>query len=137
MADLLPHIRVACALVEEGGKVLAAMRGPGMSMPGVWEFPGGKIAEGEAPEDAIRRELFEELSLRVRVICPLPLHSHRYPSFLITLHPFVCAIEQGTPTLSEHCEVRWLGGEEMRFLEWAEADLPVIGDYLGMRAGKG
>jgi 8-oxo-dGTP diphosphatase len=95
----------------------------------VWEFPGGKIDQGESPEECLRRELMEELGVRVRVGRPLPLSTHRYPSFTITLYPFVCSIEAGEITLHEHAAVVWLPPERLHELEWAEADLPVVEAY--------
>jgi 8-oxo-dGTP diphosphatase len=125
----LPHIHVACAVIERDGLVLAAQRSATMAMPLAWEFPGGKIHHGESPEECLRRELVEELGIRVRVGRPLPLSTHSYPSFTITLYPFVCSIEAGEITLNEHAAVAWLTPERLHELEWAEADLPVIEAY--------
>ena len=123
------HIQVACAVIERDGLVLAAQRSATMSLPLKWEFPGGKIDAGESPEECLRRELVEELGLHVQVGTPLPVVTHDYPTFTVTLHPFICAIESGEMTLHEHAAVMWLPAEELATLDWAEADLPVIDAY--------
>jgi 8-oxo-dGTP diphosphatase len=128
-----PHLHVACAIIENQGLVLAAQRSAAMSLPLKWEFPGGKIKDGELPDACLRREVNEELGIAVSVREVLTPATHHYQSFTVTLHPFRCAIESGTLTLHEHAAVLWLAPEELLTLDWAEADLPVIGAYL---AGK-
>jgi len=107
-----------------------------MSLPLKWEFPGGKIRSGEAPEACLRRELKEELGIGVRVRAALSPVTHHYPTFTVTLHPFRCAIEAGTLTLHEHAAVLWLAPEELLNLDWAAADLPVIEAYLASAAAR-
>jgi 8-oxo-dGTP diphosphatase len=126
----MKHLHVACAIIEKGRKVLTAQRSFNMSLPLKWEFPGGKIAHGELPKDCLRREVLEELGLHINVGQPLPLHTHCYHAFTVTLYPFVCAIESGELTLHEHAAFAWLPPEELLALDWAEADLPVIQTYL-------
>lgn len=123
-------IEVSCAIIEADGLVLVAQRGEAMSMPLKWEFPGGKIHDGESPQECLRRELMEELSIEVTVLRPLPPAIHDYPGFSITLFPFICKIVSGEITLHEHSAVRWLLPEELHSVEWAEADIPVVSDYL-------
>jgi len=103
-----------------------------MSMPLKWEFPGGKIHEGETPEECLRRELIEELGITVRIGPALPPTVHQYPDFTITLYPFVCAIESGDLIPQEHAEVAWLRPEELPLLDWADADRPVVNLFLAM-----
>jgi len=124
-----PPIRVACALIEQDGLILAAQRSEGMRMPLKWEFPGGKIEAGETEEDCLRRELAEELGIAVQIVRSLPPHTHRYPAFTVTLHPFVCAIVTGEIALAEHRRILWLPPAELAALDWAEADFPVIAAY--------
>jgi 8-oxo-dGTP diphosphatase len=124
------HIHVTCAIIERDGLVLAARRSAEMAMPLKWEFPGGKIDPGESPEECLRRELIEELGIYASVGKNLPASTHRYPSFTVTLHPFVCRIEAGEITLHEHAAIAWLLPECLHELDWAEADLPVIDAYL-------
>ncbi|CAH2031683.1 (deoxy)nucleoside triphosphate pyrophosphohydrolase [Trichlorobacter ammonificans] len=124
------HLRVACAIIERNGLVLATRRSAAMSLPLKWEFPGGKIDHGETAEQCLLRELVEELSLRVVIRHPLPEHTHAYPDFSVTLYPFVCGMVGGEPVLHEHAALAWLPPGELLTLDWAEADLPVINGYL-------
>lgn len=97
-----------------------------------WEFPGGKIREGESPEECLRRELREELGVRVDVGGGLEPTVFDYPAFRITLYPFVCRIESGEATAREHAELRWVSPADLRALEWAAADVAVVESYLDM-----
>ena len=124
------HIHVTCAIIERDGLVLAAQRSANMSMPYKWEFPGGKIDPGESAEECLRREIFEELGIRIIVGGRLPAITHDYPTFTITLHPFVAYIETGEILLHEHAAMAWFPPDQLPTLDWAEADLPVIGSYL-------
>ncbi len=132
-APLQRHIHVACAIIEHGGLVLAARRGEAMSMPLVWEFPGGKIEAGETPRQCLRRELMEELGITISVGAALEPVTHDYPSFTVTLYPFVCTMEGGEITLHEHAAIAWLAPEALPSLEWATADGPILENYLGQR----
>lgn len=134
----MKHIHVACAIIEENGKVLATQRSAAMSMPLKWEFPGGKIEPGESPEGCLLRELMEEIGIAVQVGHALPPHTHKYSSFTVTLYPFACKISAGEIVLHEHAASTWLPPEELSTLDWAEADLPVIDSYLtqGERASR-
>ncbi len=123
------HIHVACAIIEIGGKVLCTQRSEAMSLPLKWEFPGGKIDEGESPEECLKRELHEELGIEASVGQARPTTTHRYSSFSVTLYPFICEIISGEITLHEHSALVWLPIEELHTLDWAEADLPVIKEY--------
>lgn len=124
------HLQVACAIIERRGAVLATQRSTTMSLPLKWEFPGGKIAPGELPADCLRRELIEELGLYITVGHALPQHTHSYHTFTITFHPFVCTIASGEITLHEHAAFSWLPPEDLHTLDWTEADLPVIQNYI-------
>lgn len=126
----MKHVHVTCAIVERDGLVLATQRGPGMSLAGKWEFPGGKIDPGETPADCLRRELVEELALDVRLEASLPPSTHTYPTFTVTLYPFVCSILGGTMVLHEHSAARWLAPGDLPSLDWAAADIPVLTGYL-------
>jgi 8-oxo-dGTP diphosphatase len=123
------RIHVACAIIEKGGKVLCAQRSESMSLPLKWEFPGGKIDVGESPEECLRRELVEEMDIYVRVGKSLPQSTYHYPSFTVTLYPFICLIESGDILLREHADIAWLPPEQLNTLDWAKADLPVIKSY--------
>ncbi|MBU1171858.1 MAG: (deoxy)nucleoside triphosphate pyrophosphohydrolase [Proteobacteria bacterium] len=123
------HISVSCAIIERNGLVLAAQRSTAMSLPLKWEFPGGKIREGESPEDGIRREILEELDVTIKILKALPPSTYTYPTITVTLHPFICSIFDGEIKLHEHEAVAWLPSEELDTLDWAEADLPVLATY--------
>jgi len=126
----MKHIEVACAIIGNKGKVLCTQRSATMSLPLKWEFPGGKINDGELPADCLRRELIEELGLYITVGRALPPHTHRYRTFTVTLHPFVCTIASGEIILHEHAAFSWLRPEDLHTLDWADADLPVIQTYI-------
>lgn len=111
------------------GLVLSAQRSSEMSMPLKWEFPGGKIRPDEGPEECLHREIFEELGIQISISKSLKPATHDYPTFTITLYPFICSIIAGTMKLHEHVAVTWLAPEELSILDWAEADLPVLAAY--------
>ena len=128
-----PHLQVSCAIIERDGLVLAARRSAAMSLPLKWEFPGGKIDLGESPEACLVRELYEELRVRVQVERRLPASTHHYPSATVTLHPFVCTITAGQADPQEHDTIIWCTPDELRTLDWAAADVPVLAAYLAAR----
>ena len=121
-----PFIRVTCAVISRHGRILVARRGPGMKMPGKWEFPGGKVEAGESEEETICREIQEELSLTIRVTDRWPAVFHDYGSFRIELIPFLAEALSGEAVPSEHDQICWLTPAELKDLDWAEADLPVM-----------
>lgn len=125
----MKHLQVACAIIENMGRVLATQRSKSMSLPLKWEFPGGKIRAGEHPDECLRRELLEELDIEVVIKRPLPLTTHHYPTFTVTLHPFVCTIAKGQITLHEHAASCWLRLDELAALDWADADWPLVEIY--------
>jgi len=107
-----------------------------MSMPLKWEFPGGKLHDGESPEECLARELEEELGIGVTIKHTLsPVH-HHYEEFAIELIPFVCTIAKGTIVLHEHRALAWLSPYELNDLDWPAADIPVITSYLAFLEGK-
>lgn len=128
--NVTKHVDVACAIIQRDGLILAAQRSALMSLPHKWEFPGGKIDPGESPEECLRRELVEELEIQVLVGRSLPVSVHQYPTFSVTLHPYMCMIESGEVFLHEHAAVIWLPPNELHTLDWAEADVPVVISYL-------
>ena len=124
------HIHVACAIIERNGLVLAAQRSAVMSMPLKWEFPGGKIKTDESPEKCLRRELAEELDVKIAIQKPLAPTTHEYPEFTVTLYPFICSIVGGEIKRNEHAAITWLPSGALFTLDWAEADLPILAAYL-------
>lgn len=126
MTIQLPHIHVACGIIQHDGLILATQRSATMSLPLKWEFPGGKLEEGESPQVCLVRELQEELGVSVTIGEGLSPLTHSYPSFRVTLYPFLCHQLQGSITLHEHSDARWLSPTDLPQLDWAEADLPII-----------
>lgn len=94
-----------------------------------WEFPGGKVEVGESPEEALVREIREELSVDIEVSEFLMTVEHTYPDFHLTMHVFKCVLDQGEITLNEHVALKWLSLDELDQLDWAAADIPVV-EYL-------
>ena len=136
---LTKGIEVACAIIEKDGHVFAAQRSPSMNLAYKWEFPGGKIEEGEQPEECLEREILEELKISINVLTPQPPSTYHYPAITVTLFPFICSIASGSIQLQEHMKMVWLPPEKLFTLDWAEADLPVLAHYcekLEQRKGK-
>lgn len=92
----------------------------------MWEFPGGKIEPGETPQEALQREIDEELDCTVLVGQQVESTRHQYDFGIVTLTTFYCHLVAGTPTLSEHAAVRWLAPAELSELAWAPADIPAV-----------
>ncbi|MCE7054743.1 (deoxy)nucleoside triphosphate pyrophosphohydrolase [Algoriphagus sp. AGSA1] len=123
---------VTCAVLFSGQKVLCAQRSSTMPLPGLWEFPGGKIEEGESPEECLNREVREELGISIDIVRPMDPSEYSYtPGTLIHLLPFICCWAGGELTLTEHQAVKWSGKEELMTLEWAPADMPIVEELLG------
>ncbi|HIT76560.1 MAG TPA: (deoxy)nucleoside triphosphate pyrophosphohydrolase [Candidatus Avipropionibacterium avicola] len=120
------QIAVVGAVVVRDGRVLAARRGPAMSLPGTWEFPGGKIEPGEGPEQALVREMREELLCTVEIGAHVATTTHAYDFGTVTLTTFLARVVAGEPQPTEHSAVRWLSVDELGSVEWAPADLPAV-----------
>jgi len=124
-------IPVVCALiVNDDGRVLAARRSSSMDLPGKWEFPGGKVEPGETPQEALIREIKEELGVLIRISDTMSVHVHHYKEKSIQLIPFVCSVLSGEVSLREHQSWNWFHRDELEQLDWAEADIPVLKEYL-------
>jgi 8-oxo-dGTP diphosphatase len=122
-------IRVTAAVIERDGKILCAQRPTGDSLAGLWEFPGGKIEPGEAPEACLRREIQEELGLGIQVGSLLCKTLHDYPGKTIELHVYLCRLEDQRQTpgrLESHQAIQWLSPRELPRLSWAPADLEAV-----------
>jgi len=119
---------VAVALVDPDGRVLLAQRPAGKPMAGLWEFPGGKIHAGESPEQALIRELNEELGIDVREVClaPLTFASHRYETFHLLMPLYVCRRWHGTPLAREGQTLAWVRPSRLREYPMPPADVPLI-----------
>jgi 8-oxo-dGTP diphosphatase len=130
------NIDVACAIIEKDGLVLAAQRSETMSLPLKWEFPGGKLEPDESPDACLKRELVEELGIQVTIQSALPSSNWQYPTFAITLHPFVCSMHGDTIRLTEHKAIRWVEPKDLLALDWAAADAPVLRNYFNYRTAR-
>ncbi len=119
---------VAAALVDRDNHVLIAQRPEGKSMAGLWEFPGGKINEGETPEQALRRELFEELSIDVCDSClsPLTFTSHAYDDFHLMMPLYLCRTWDGEVAPREGQEIAWVRANRLQKYPMPPADLPLL-----------
>ncbi|NEG69928.1 (deoxy)nucleoside triphosphate pyrophosphohydrolase [Bifidobacterium choloepi] len=113
---------VGAAIVNQHGEVLCGQRGPGKSLAGYWEFPGGKIEPGETPEQALRREIEEELLCEVTVGERVCTSRYAYDFGTVQLTTFICRLVDGTPHLTEHEEIRWVAPKDMPSLDWAPVD---------------
>lgn len=131
--NLLKKINVVGAILIENGKILCAQRGEGKSLAYLWEFPGGKIETGETPQEALIRELQEELMIEVEVQSEkFEETSYQYDFGLVTLTTFICFLKKGTPQLTEHIAIEWLAPKELTTLEWAPADIPAVEKLMEM-----
>jgi 8-oxo-dGTP diphosphatase len=123
-------VPVVCGIIERGDLFLTALRGPAQSNANLWEFPGGKIRNGESAEAALIRELHEELDIIISVRTALTPNRNSYPWITIELIPFICTIVRGEPLSREHAEIRWVTQQEAQALQWAQADVAVLREYL-------
>jgi 8-oxo-dGTP diphosphatase len=119
-------MRVTAGIIEENGKVLIARRKPGKHMGGKWEFPGGKIEPGETPEESLARELEEELAVRARVGELLCRSFYEGDGISLELLVYRVSIVDGTPTLLEHQEIRWVLPADLLSYDLADSDRNVV-----------
>ena len=119
---------VAAALIDRDGRVLLAQRPPNKSMAGLWEFPGGKVEDGENPEDSLIRELNEELGIDTWGSClaPLSFASHSYEGFHLLMPLFACRKWIGTPMAMEGQVLKWVSKSDLKNYAMPPADIPLI-----------
>jgi 8-oxo-dGTP diphosphatase len=131
MSQTFPPIHVVCAVILKEGLFLLAQRPPGKRLAGCWEFPGGKVEETETPEQALHREISEELGCRLQIIQPGPAIPWSYQWGEILLHSFLCELTEDSPMPEnrEHQALRWLSKNEIEYDGLAPADVPII-DWL-------
>lgn len=125
------HYNVVAAVIEVGGKVLCMQRGESRYdyTSHHWEFPGGKIEPGETPQQAVHRELLEEMELDVEVHELLATVTHDYPDFTITLAAYRCTASTTAFTMREHAACQWLPWSELNTLPWCAADARLIEQF--------
>lgn len=122
---MMKTVRVVAAVIRKGNKIFATQRGYGEFKDG-WEFPGGKIEEGETPEQALAREIKEELDTEIQVGKLIDTIEYDYPKFHLSMDCFWCEIMQGGLELKEHEAARWLSKEELYSVDWLPADVGVV-----------
>ncbi len=121
-------VEVVAAIIEHDGEILCVQRGVN-KLPYIskkYEFPGGKIEPGETKEETIVREIQEELYMDIRTDEEFISVEHDYPDFFLTMHSFICSCVDPTVRLTEHIDYKWLKLNELKQLDWAAADIPIV-----------
>ena len=122
----MKQIEVVAAIIHDSKeRIFATQRGYG-DYKDYWEFPGGKMEQGETPEEALKREIWEELETQIEVERLVTTIEYDYPKFHLTMHCFWCSIESGNLLLKEHEAARWLNSDELDSVEWLPADKVVV-----------
>ena len=126
----MKHVEVVCAVIKDNDKYFCCMRGPGRAIAYKWEFPGGKVEEHESKEHALIREIKEELNSDISIIAYLGTVNHKYldieKPFEITMHAFLCSLINGKLELSEHVDSKYATIDEMKLMDFADADKPIL-----------
>lgn len=125
MGNPMKRIEVVAAIITSGKKIFATQRGYG-AFKGGWEFPGGKMEQGETPEQALVREIREELDTEINVGELLDTVEYDYPDFHLTMHCFLCTVKSGALVLKEHEAARWLTKETLYSVDWLPADVGML-----------
>ena len=123
-------INVTCAIIKIGNKILVTQRSEKMKLPLKWEFPGGKLEEYEAEIECIKREIKEEINIDIEIVKKLSSSVFDYGTFKINLIPFIAKYVSGDIILTEHKDYKLLDKTELSYLDWAEADLPILEEFL-------
>ena len=121
----MKHIEVVAAIIRKGDKIFATQRGYG-EWKDWWEFPGGKMESGETPEEALKREILEELSTGINVDEFLCTVEHDYPAFHLKMHCYLCSLVTEALHLNEHEAAKWLTKDELDGVKWLPADVKVV-----------
>lgn len=124
-------INVVAAVIMKEGRVFATQCGYGEFKDG-WEFPGGKVEAGESPEEALRREIREELEVEVNVGDLIDTIEYDYPAFHLSMKCYACTIAGGSPHLLEHEAARWLSADQLDSVSWLPADITLIPKIAGL-----
>ena len=119
------RIEVVAAVIHDGGRILATQRGYG-EFKDKWEFPGGKMETGESREEALCREIREEMDTEINIGKLLCTVEYDYPAFHLTMHCFLCTVAAGDLKLKEHESARWLSAQELNAVDWLPADVQIL-----------
>ena len=127
-------VEVVAAVIEnENGEILCALRSPIMTLPNMWEFPGGKVEEGESLYTAIEREINEELKCSVKAIEIIGENKHEYEKIIVNLTAIKCNLVEGEPVADEHSKLIYLKKENLESLIWAPADIPLVEKVINIK----
>ena len=118
-------IEVVAAIIKDKDKILSTQRGYGEFKDG-WEFPGGKIEKGESQEEALKREINEELNIKIKIETFVDTITYDYDNFHLKMHCYICSIESGNLTLTEHSAFKWLTKDTLYNVNWLPADIELI-----------
>jgi len=119
------QVEVVAAVICREGKFFATQRGYG-EFKGYWEFPGGKVEAGESREEALKREIMEELDTEISIDSFLTTIEYTYPTFHLTMHCYICSVRTGNLVLKEHQSAAWLNKDELDTVDWLPADIEVV-----------
>jgi 8-oxo-dGTP diphosphatase len=123
---LKKNIYVVGAVIIQNDQILCAQRGPGRTLANKWEFPGGKVEEGETPQQALKREIQEEMKCKIEIGEQVEDTTYEYDFGIVHLTTFYCKLLEGQPILTEHVAIKWMNKEDLMSLDWAPADLPAV-----------
>jgi len=128
----MKSIEVVAAIIIDNDKILCTQRGQNKYeyLSKKYEFPGGKIEKGESKVEALKREIFEELKMEIIQIKEFIKVTHEYSDFNLTMYSYICTCEDPSIELSEHIDFKWLDKSELKKLDWAAADIPIVESLL-------
>lgn len=128
----MKKIEVVAGIIIDNNKILCVQRGEHKLsyISKKYEFPGGKMEQGETKEEALHRELLEELNLSTKIKSFFLTVVHEYPDFELTMHSFICEADSKEITLNEHIDKKWLHINELTKLDWAAADIPIVNKLI-------
>ena len=127
-------VEVVAAVIEnENNEILCALRSPIMTLPNMWEFPGGKVEEGESLYTAIEREIKEELKCSIKAIEIIGENRHEYEKIIVNLTAIKCNLVEGEPGADEHSKLIYLNKENLESLVWAPADIPLVKKVINIK----
>lgn len=128
----MKKVEVVAAVIFHNNKILCVQRGDNKYnyIAFKYEFPGGKVESGETNETAIKREILEELNLKISIDSKFITVNHQYPDFTLVMHSFICSCNNPEIELSEHVDFKWLDKTDLKKLDWAAADIPIVEELI-------